>query len=103
MYNHTASSSLTETLAYLCIIQVDLSLPSLALLAQVNIVGSPGGCGGQGGGGRPGDGVVFAMAWSRGWTYMVKVKGCADLRCFMRLINRCLFISHLDVMQALMW
>jgi len=42
----------------------------MALLAQVNIVGSPEGCGGRGGGGSPGDGVVYVMAGSRGWTYM---------------------------------
>jgi len=36
----------------------------MALLAQVNIVGSLGGCGGRG------DGVVYVMAGSRGWTYM---------------------------------
>ena len=53
---------------------MDLLLPSMALLAQVNIVGSPEGCGGRDGGGgwggSPGDGVVYVMAGSRGWTYM---------------------------------
>jgi len=41
----------------------------MALLAQVNIVGAPGGLWWEGGG-RPGDGVVYVMAGSRGWTYM---------------------------------
>jgi hypothetical protein len=35
---------------------VDLLLPSMALLAQVNIVVSPEGCGGRGGGGLGGVG-----------------------------------------------